>query len=69
MNRIYKYDRTICSNLYLFRDNDPGADGNSGVSLIIFCTNSVPLEFVIKNSRPSGLADILVTIPRSPITN
>lgn len=66
---IEEGEQSIKIYLYLFRDNDPGTNGNSGVNLIIFCTNSVPLEFVIKNSRPSGLADILVTIPRSPITN
>lgn len=51
--------------MYLLREHD----GNSGVNLIIFCTNSIPLEFVIRNSRPSEFAEIFATIPRSPIAN
>jgi len=54
---------------YLFRDNEPGVNGNSGVSLTTFRTNSMPLKFVTRNSRPFGFADTLVTIPRRPITN
>ncbi|KOX78837.1 hypothetical protein WN51_08596 [Melipona quadrifasciata] len=54
---------------YLFRDREPCESGNVGMSFTIFCTKALPFVSVIKNSRPSGVADIFVTMPNNPIIN
>lgn len=61
----------ICrySQNYLFSDKEPCESGKVGMSFIIFCTKALPFGSVIKNSRPSGVADIFDTMPNKPIIN
>ncbi|KZC06191.1 hypothetical protein WN55_10100, partial [Dufourea novaeangliae] len=54
---------------YLFNESEPCERGRLGMRFIIFCMKSLPFGLLIKNSRPSGLADMFVTMPNNAIMN